>query len=454
MSKPEVKPNYCLLALAMSVLTAAQQASAEEADEDRIEVVNVVGRTTNTEITPLELEKQQANDLSDVFRHIPSVTVGGSLGFAQKVYIRGMEDTLLNVTVDGALQTGTLFHHVGRVSIEPELLQRVEVQAGAGEATSGPGAIGGAIRFKTKSARDLLEGDRPFGAILKANHFTNNGNKASASVFGEIADKIGVLASYTNVDRDNMKDGDGNELLGTATEQNLGFFKIDGEFANNQRLTLSYELREESGELGRRPNWPVLEGDALFPLEGERKTIVANYDADLSEAANLEFTVYDTQSELIQDGVFGLYGGKTQSTGFDLRNTSNIGALSSTYGVEGREDRVEAGPADEETLQEYIDGGFETFLSEDGEVLGAYIQNRWSVSDPLLISFGLRYDSYKLTQNNTGNQAESDGFSPNIGLSYALTDEVKLLVGHARALRGKEIGDSFTLEDSCIAINF
>lgn len=453
MSKLNTHTNRSLLAVAVASVFGAGQSRAEALDDERLEVVNVVGRTTNTEITPLELEKQQANDLSDVFRHIPSVTVGGSLGFAQKVYIRGMEDTLLNITVDGAPQTGTLFHHVGRVSIEPELLQQVEVQSGAGEATSGPGAIGGAIRFKTKSARDLLDGDLPFGAILKANHFTNNGNKGSATLFGEIADSIGVLASYTYVDRGNMEDGEGNELFGTATDQSLGFFKLDSELAENQVLTLSYELREESGELGRRPNWPVLASDPLFDLEGERNTLVANYVANLSEALNFQVTLYDTQSELVQDGPFGLYGGKTQSIGFDIRNTSQFGRFGTTYGLEGRDDTVEAGPADEATRQSFSDDGLETFLSEDGEVLAAYVQNRWQVSEPLLISFGVRYDSYKLTQNNTGNEADSDGFSPNIGFSYDLSDELTLVVGHARALRGKEIGDSFTLDDSGIAPN-
>ena len=87
------------LAIAVSLAFAASPVLAEtnEVTEEDIETIVVVGQTTNSEVTAEELEKFQANDLSDIFRTIPSVSVGGSLGIAQKIYIRGMEDTLLNV---------------------------------------------------------------------------------------------------------------------------------------------------------------------------------------------------------------------------------------------------------------------------------------------------------------------------------------------------------------------
>lgn len=446
------------LAIVMAVAVAAMGAAnkgyadgqeAEEKEKSRVESVVVVGRTTNTEITPVDIEKQQANDLADVFRHIPSVSVGGSLGIAQKVYIRGMEDTLLNITVDGAPQTGTLFHHTGRVSIEPELLKSVEVQAGAGEATSGSGAIGGAIRFQTKSADDLLDAGQAFGGFVKANYFSNDGTKGSAALYGKVNDSVGVLASYLSIDRNNMEDGNGDEILATAADQNLAFLKVDGRISENQEIVVSYERREESGELGRRPNWVVLEGDLLYPMEGERNTFVAGYRAQISDMLNLNATVYVTDSDLVQDGPFGLYGGNTESSGFDIRNTSKVGEHTLTYGAELRNDEVKSGPRGA-SVQDYIDAGWETSISEEGEVLGVYIQDHWQVSDFLLVSMGLRYDSYDLEQVNYNNEVSDSGISPNIGFSYSVTDEINIVVGHARAMRGKEIGDSFTLESAGI----
>lgn len=435
--------NHCALLplLATGALTAAPVFAEEKADRETLETVVVVGVATDTEITPEQLEKQQANDLSDIFRHIPSVSVGGSLGIAQKVYIRGMEDTLLNVTVDGAPQTGTLFHHIGRVSIEPELLQKVEVQSGAGEATSGPGAIGGAIRFKTKDASDLLAGGEQLGARVKGAWFSNDGKKGSASVYGRLGEDWGVIGSFVQVERENMQDGGGNEILASAADQSLAFFKVSGDIADNQKLTVSYEQREESGELGRRPNWFVLEGDPLYPMEAERETLVANYSADLSDAVNLEVTVYDTNSDMVQDGPWGLYGGNTRSLGFDIRNTSHFGQHQFTYGVERRNEKVVAGSR--------VAGSSGT-ISESGEVLGVYVQDHWQVTAPLLVSFGVRYDAYDLEQNNFDGEFSSDDVSPNVGLSYALNDAWTLSAGHAQAVRGKEIGDSFTLDSTFI----
>jgi len=178
------------LALAISLtLTSVSSYADDKKSKTDVESIVIVGQTTNTVITPEELDKYQANDLADIFRSVPSVSVGGSLGIAQKVYIRGMEDTLLNVTVDGAPQTGTLFHHIGRVSIDPELLKEVEVQAGAGEATSGAGAIGGSIRFKTKDVDDLLNSGENFGGTLKAGYFSNDGYKTSGTFYGKLINK-------------------------------------------------------------------------------------------------------------------------------------------------------------------------------------------------------------------------------------------------------------------------
>jgi hemoglobin/transferrin/lactoferrin receptor protein len=431
------------LAIAISLSLTNSYVHAEETGElhndKSIERVVVVGQTTNTEITPEELEKYQANDLSDIFRLVPSVSVGGSLGIAQKIYIRGMEDTLLNITVDGAPQTGTLFHHIGRVSIEPELLKEVEVQAGAGEATSGSGAVGGAIRFKTKNVGDLLEAGEQFGGTVKAGYFSNDGYKTSGTFYGALTDDWGLLGSYTYVDRENMQDGDGNELHGTAAEQSLAFFKLNGDISENQTLTLSYESRNEEGEFGQRPNWPTLQDQVLYPVDAERETIVLNHQWLVSDFINLESTIYHTESSVEQNvyNRWGRYGGDMKSIGFDLRNTSNLDTHSFSYGVEYREDEVNA-----KSLEADSDGG----ATEEGQVLGIYFQDHWQLFDDLLLSFGVRYDQYDLDQVTYGNKTDSDGVSPNIGLVYDISENWQLNLGYAEAMRGKEVGDSFTIE--------
>ena len=102
------------------------------------------------------------------------------------------------------------------MTIEPEILETVDVQAGPGEATAGFGAVGGAIRFRTRNAVDMLQDGRDIGGIATAGCFSNDRYKLSGTVYGRIAGDIGILASDVHVNRDPYKDGDGVRQLATG----------------------------------------------------------------------------------------------------------------------------------------------------------------------------------------------------------------------------------------------
>lgn len=452
--------NTKILSTLIAGLLSTQALATEKNNDNKdIEKIVVVGATTNSEITPEQLDNYQANDLEDIFRATPSITVGGSLGIVQKVFVRGLEDSMMNITVDGAPQTSTLFHHVGRVSIEPELLRSVEVQAGAGEATAGSGAVGGAIRFKTKTANDLLNADEQFGGLAKASIFSNDGNKQSVALYGRVTDSVNVLASYVNVSRDNMEDGEGDLIPGTASDQTLGFVKVDAEISDSQFITVSYETREEEGEFGKQTNWVQTIDAPLFKTWSDRETLVLNHALYLNEFINLETTLYSTESSLKRELYTWNAGIKT--TGFDIRNTSDLGDHVLTYGIEQKNDEVNS-----ESYEAF--GGK---ANEDGTVTGVYAQDHWQITPDLLLSFGVRYDAYEL--DHTGLEAswvkvdgkwvvehdaqgnpvtkskdfsvkKQDGFSKNIGFKYTLAENITLSAGYAEALRGRQVADAFT----------
>ena len=429
-----------------SPVVFAQSLENQNEETKSIERVAVVGAATNLSITAEDIEQFQANDLADVFRESPSVSVGGSVGVAQKIFIRGLEDAYLNVTVDGAQQTSTLFHHIGRVTLDPDLLKQIDVQAGAGEATSGPGAIGGSIRFKTKDAQDLLRGDEQFGGRVKASYFSNEGTRYSGSLYGKLSDTWGLLGYYSTVDRDNFEDGDGNEVLGTAADQDLMFLKASGYIADNQYLSISAEQRDEEGEFSARPNWVVLEGAPLYPSEAERDTYVANYRFDHSALVFLEATAYQTSSSF-RGGRFDFLS-DIDTYGFDIRNTTDISNHVFTYGIDYRKDEVESGPG-EGPVQN----------AEEGSVMGIYAQAHSNITPELLLSYGVRYDDFDFQQQiliddyygtpvtDEPSGLDDNELSFNVGLEYQLTEAWTLGLGYAEAARGKQIGDGFTLDE-------
>jgi hemoglobin/transferrin/lactoferrin receptor protein len=409
-----------------------------------IESIVVVGEATNALIAADDLEVYQAKDLADIFRLTPSIAVGGGASsIAQKIYVRGLEDSLINVSVDGAPQTSTLFHHIGRVTIDPDLLKQIEVQAGAGEATSGAGAIGGSIRFRTKDADDLLSADRSIGGRLKVSSYSNDGERYSGSLYGRLSDSWGVLAYYSDIERDDVEDGNGVEMDGTAARQTLGFFKVSGDIGDNQQLSLSYESREEQGQFTRWPNWSPLEDAPLYAGEGQRDTVVGNYRLQQSPALDLEATVFHTQSGF-QRELFS-YNAEISSFGFDIRNTSVAGIHRFTYGIDMRDDEVESGEIG--TVQ-YL---------EEGRVTGLYAQSHSQLTGALLLSFGARYDDYGFNQlmlNDTGMplaEIDSSDISLNAGLAYDLTEEWTFSLGYAEAFRGLEITDGFTNWGTAVA---
>ena len=443
MKKLVLASTVCTLS---SPVVFAQSLESQNEETKSIERVAVVGAATNLSITAEDIEQFQANDLADVFRESPSVSVGGSVGVAQKIFIRGLEDAYLNVTVDGAQQTSTLFHHIGRVTLDPDLLKQIDVQAGAGEATSGPGAIGGSIRFKTKDAQDLLRGDEQFGGRVKASYFSNEGTRYSGSLYGKLSDSWGLLGYYSTVDRDNFEDGDGNEVLGTAADQDLMFLKASGYIADNQYLSISAEQRDEEGEFSARPNWVVLEGAPLYPSEAERDTYVANYRFDHSALVFLEATAYQTSSSF-RGGRFDFLS-DIDTYGFDIRNTTDISNHVFTYGIDYRKDEVESGP-----------GVGPVQNAEEGSVMGIYAQAHSNITPELLLSYGVRYDDFDFQQQiliddyygtpvtDEPSGLDDNELSLNVGLEYQLTEAWTLGLGYAEAARGKQIGDGFTLDE-------
>ncbi|MGF1708795.1 TonB-dependent receptor domain-containing protein [Enterovibrio baiacu] len=411
------------------------------------ETVVVTGnplQAADVTIDASQLEKSQASDLNDIFRTSSEVTVGGGTDYSQKVYVRGLEDTMLNVTIDGAVQAGSLFHHQGSLFIEPELLEQVEVSAGAGRATDGAGALGGAIKMKTKDPRALLEAGDQFGGRVKTTYSDNtDGFKTSATGYGALSDKVTVLASLGYTDQDDYEDGNGDTAEYTGFRNKFGFAKIVGELTDSQTLTFSYERKEDDATRYARPhmgdfsrNYPLLQ--STF-----RDTATLNYllDSD-SSWLNLDTTFYytDLNLERFNDPRFGTYVGNTESIGGDIRNTSEFEQLTLIYGTDFRRD------------ESTFSGGSQTFVDK-GDQVGVYLQGDYNLTQSVMLSAGARYDHYALDEDlrdgdsrSEGTDISDSGFSPNVAATYFITEDLNVILGYAEAFRGPQVSELWLLD--------
>src|SRR3546814_4144610 len=115
-------------------------------------------------VTRDEMERRQARSLDDLLRDMPGVELdGGPRITAVQPSIRGMGGERVLIRIDGARQNFESGHR-GRVFLDPEVLERVDVLRGPASTLYGSGAIGGVIDFTTRDASHFLEPGETCGA--------------------------------------------------------------------------------------------------------------------------------------------------------------------------------------------------------------------------------------------------------------------------------------------------
>ena len=438
-------------ALSAQAIADTEQNSSTPDAEHQLDMVQVVGQATagvDDVITLEELEKVQAVDLNDVFALNPEVSAGGAVALGQKIYVRNVGEDMVNITVDGASQSSGVFHHSGRVVIDPDLLKQVEIEAGAGSSTAGIGALGGAVRFVTKDPEDLLRGDENIGATLKSTYFSNGESlKHSATVYG--TDDKGMFSGLINLvraDFNNQEDGSGDEIIGSESDNSVGFAKLVTNINDQQKLSLSYESLQQEGDLLYRPEWIPSDSNPMAGTEANRKTIIANYQLNSGDLLNLSVNAYQSSVEQLREDASLLPGdkqdGSVETLGLTIENTSIIGSNKLIYGINYRDDKAQLdtfSDADGDRIYETPDRH-----KEDSQVKAVYVQDIVSVTDSLTLTAGLRYDDYVLNDVN-GEKITDSAVSPNISANYQINQAFAISAGYAEAIRGATVKDSYTV---------
>ena len=430
-----------LLALLLPLSLAAHANNAAQLSTVRVEARTP---TQDDTIARSTLQNSQARDLQDIYTSDSEVSVGGgSNPIAQKVYIRGIEEALLNLSIDGAFHNGKIYHHQSTLIIDPYLIKRVEVEKGTAAASAGPGALAGAIRLETVDAKDLLLPGQTIGGSIGAGFSSNKGHNASLSAYGVFGGKVDALFSSSHLDTRNYKDGKGQTVPDSATEQAHYLAKLGFNLAPGHRIAASHQRSSDEGVRNTRANMvgffhPLVPNDPI-PQSLVRDTSTLRYEGNkLGFVDKAEAVLYRSQAESDRTSKAGRnYGEKLVTTGFDLNLKSALGQHLLKYGVNWR-DESSAARNIANPLGKTGSG------KEDSRIAGAYAEGTLDFS-PVTLSAGLRFDDY-VYHDNHDQTFKSHGFSPSANLSWDMSDRWQLTAGHARALRGVGSKEAFMLD--------
>jgi hemoglobin/transferrin/lactoferrin receptor protein len=383
-------------------------------------------------VTTEDLERVQPSDLQDVFRSQPSVKVGSSLAISQKIYVQGVEENALSVTIDGARQNNKVFHHNATTYIDPELLKAARVDPGVAPADAGPGALGGSVVFETKDVADLLEPGKAFGGSLTSSYETNGDTfSTSGTAYGAI-DGFEVLGYLKFADGDEFESGDGQTIPGSAASVLSGLGKVAYEAESGDRFEFSYEQVNDDGV---RPN------RADFLIGGGRPNVI--YDLTRQNAV---FTYTDETPTGMWDPTVLLAYGVTEVSA-DPSGDSSVGT---TDTINGKfENNFALGLGDvvagidfysDEALYEGDSGNF----SEQANNIGAYTQARLDLTDRARLSVGGRADLQQFEGTN-GYEEDNAGLSGNISGEYDITDILTASAGYSHVWGGIALAENYLL---------
>lgn len=244
--------NTLAVTIGACSLTAPAWAAPEAGAKAMLEEVVVTARRvprivmeaseTVSVIDHEQLRRNTAYGLADAMRGLPGlqVTDGGQPGL-KRVRIRGEESRRTAILLDGQEITDH-WEYGTPLSLNPLLVERIEVVRGSGSVLYGPRALSGVVNFITrKGGTEPLQ----FEASSGWNSATD-GRERFASVFGDLQG-LGYRLAVSDADHDERDTPDG-EIENTAFDNNSVYAWIGRDFGAH-RIELLYDRYESATDV-------------------------------------------------------------------------------------------------------------------------------------------------------------------------------------------------------------
>ncbi|GAB3019567.1 TonB-dependent receptor domain-containing protein [Bowmanella dokdonensis] len=438
-----VKP----LPLAISLLFTSTALLADDGIE-HLQVWGTQVKSSSVYVGEQDIAAKQVDHLSDLLRDIPGVDVGGTHSLNQRINIRGLDDTDLAVIIDGASQNNYMFHHMGNLLLNPDLLKSVDIQVGTNSVVHS--GLGGAVEFRTKQARDLLMPGQQFGGRVLVGINSNASRYLTLTGFGQLTDSVDLLVYGSAMNRDNFEDGEGVEVLGSDGNIYNGMIKLGWTIDANQRLSFKYDAYRDKGDYTARPDMGVRTNAAigngevpLYPTEFDRDTLSAHYELELGSSLDLRADLYQNKTNLWRIYSPWETEGTATNTGLNLIANSKLtgaGLIHQlTYGLKWQRSDTDSFDTNGTVLSV---GG------EQSKELALFVEDELDFGNGLYITPGLRFNRYSKTPDVDRMEDSWTEWQSALATEYRFDNGLTLLASTTELFKGPQLGEVFINEQS------
>ncbi|MCP3940694.1 MAG: TonB-dependent receptor [Desulfobacteraceae bacterium] len=420
--------------LMLPILSFAQESSDQQVTNTLDEIVVTAGRVEEekkfvvanvTVIDEQEIKQLSALNLGELLaqKGIGSVkqypgdlTSIGIRGFRTETHGNDLEGHVLILLNGRRAGTGNV------AKIMTKNVERIEIIRGPASVQYGSAAMGGVVNVITRRGEGKTKGFGEFSlGSFKSKEVSaglsgevNGFDFSSAATGGSIGDyTTGHGVEYENTAVDMRKSLSMNLGYTFLTNNRIGFiyngFDVDG--AGSPGYLSSNDLDDYTDK-----------SNSSFDLILDGKTVDKRF---LWSARYFKGKDKNTWADPTASNPDGWGDGilsqqETKTKGAQAQVTANRGIAQMTAGVDW--------------INYKIDGTWQPQESSYENMAGFLLGKVKIFDERLVLSAGLRYDTYEVEVIKPAGQKEDDtNFTPNVGIAFLLTDNLKLKAGYSHA---------------------
>ena len=274
---------------AICVAVALQAYAEEQTTLDTITVTDTEIKASQIKKTRKVIQEELVADNYDLVRYATDVGISDNGRRNKGFAMRGVEGNRVGISIDGVnlpeSEENSLYARYGnfnssRLSIDPELVQGIDIMRGSDSFNAGSGSLGGSVNYRTLGADDIILPNKKWGVLLKNGYASKNSEWTHTLGVAYKDDKFDATLLYSRRNGHEMKSrGNGEDIFGNARGipdpahhknnsylAKIGYFitpshrvsaSFNGQKADNFVDEKSYQLAgiwRESQDIGKRYN--------------------------------------------------------------------------------------------------------------------------------------------------------------------------------------------------------